>query len=239
MIGSLFYWVADWNLTRSQAELLLHDPTGLMIDCTRGDLERALVALRAHNGPRRVAGYVTGTPDIRWTAEEFKQVPTDCAVLRIDQSNGDLPLLADVRSVKDVEFGASTEHTAITVARERLHAGRNEIVYIDHADVHDFEDLASQAGLPAGKIIAYQYASPTSNPHAVLPGTPYTLAEANCDLSVILQSHLPLPGLRTAENGSKAPPAGHDRQYDDGFAIGYKRGFDAGELVERHRQQHD
>lgn len=241
--GKLFYWVADWNLSRAEAELLLHEPTGLMIDCTSGSLNGILNsgALVNEGGPRRVAGYVTGTPDIRWTAGDWKRLPADCAVLRIDQSNSDVPALAEVRHVKDIELGASTEHTAITVARERLHAGRNMIAYLSAADLHGFEQLVARAGLPAGRIIAYQYTSPSQTPDTILPGTHLSLREANCDLSVILKSYLPLPDLRTPQNPSE-PPAGHDRQWDDGYHAGYVRGYDVGvgigKIEERKALQH-
>lgn len=240
MTGKLFYWVADWNLSRAEAELLLHEPTGLMVDCTNAGLVNVLGsgALVNHDGPRRVAGYVTGTPDIRWTAKDFARVPDTCAVLRIDQSNSDVPALADVRRVKDIEPGASTEHTAITVARERLHAGRNLIAYIDAADLHAFEELVAAARLPAGKIIAYQYASPSSNPRLTLPGTHVSITEADCDLSVILTSYLPLPAVRKPENPAE-PPAGHDRQYDDGYHAGYEAGYKVGQIAERKALQHD
>lgn len=239
MPGKLTYWVANWSLSRAHAALILGGPVGDLVDCTSSALEKVRETLTAVNGARRIAGYVTGTPDIRWTPQDFASIPPNCAFLRIDQSNADTPLLADARRVvKDEEPGASTIATAALVAEQRIRAGEDELIYCDAADLPGIEHAVADRGLAPGRIVAIQYASPTSNPDTLLPGTRLTLAEANADLSVILESFLPLPDLHPAPapepkptprppTPAPAPPPGN-RVFQVGFSDGYHSGFDKG-----------
>lgn len=193
-MGNLYYWVANWNLSRAEAVQRLGGPgiTADMVDCTHDALQRVLPSVHSH-AIERIAGYITGTPDIRWTDIDWAQLPHDVATLRIDQSNLDLPLIASAKVVKDEEPGASSIDTAVTVARQRLRAGDDFTIYFSQSDLASVEQAVANASLPPGHIVAYQWASPTSNPNTRLPGTIYTLGEANADLSVVLKSWLPLP----------------------------------------------
>lgn len=181
--GRLYYWVANWNLARAQAARLLGNDVTDMVDCTHSALPRVRQCLEVI---KVIGGYITGTSDIRWTPEDFTSIPDDVTVLSVDQSDLDLPLLSNVkRVVKDVERGASTISQAVHVAKQRITRGDDYIVYVSQGDLSALEGAMRHAGLPHGEIIAYQWASDTSNPHTILPGTRLTLREANCDLSVI------------------------------------------------------
>lgn len=188
MPGKLTYWVADWNLTRARAAQLIGKDAADMVDCTHD----ALAEVR-HTSIKRIAGYVTGTPDIRWTPEDFAVASVGRAVLKIDQSNSNLPLHADIRQVaKDVEGGASNIATAVEVAKERIPFGDDYCIYCDLAILPEVETAMHNAGFQ-GTIIGYQWASPSSNPATILPGTGKTLREANADLSVVNAAWMPLP----------------------------------------------
>lgn len=192
MTGNLYYWVADWNLTRAEAAAKLGSTVADMVDCTHGSLPEV-----AKTSIRRIAGYDTGTPDIRWTSADWAwasgSVHGARAVLHIDQSDSDTPSLAEVKYAKDTEAGASTIPVSIEVAGQRIDRGHDAVLYCDQAILGLVESAAGRARLPHGRIIAYQWASPTSNPNTILPGTTFTLAQANADLSVIMASFLPLP----------------------------------------------
>lgn len=228
MTAELGYWVADWNLSRSEAALLLHGPSSEMIDATRGDIDNAL---RSYPTVKRFAVYVTGTPDIRATGDDLRRVlfGRDTAVLRIDQSDSDLPLLADVRVAKDVEAGASSVDVSVETARQRLDRGDSYMIYVERSLLPDVEEAVARAHLPHGRIVAYQYASPLSNPRLRVPGSGLTLEQANVDLSVILDEWLPLP----SELEHKRAPDPHT--YADGYSDGYQAGVRAGELQEIER----
>lgn len=194
MSGNLYYWVADWNLSRAQAAIHLGNKNVAdMVDCTHD----ALPQVRA-TSINRFAGYVTGTPDICWTPADFTMVESHGvfmrSVLRIDQTNLDLPLKADVKLVAvDVEQGAASIATAVTIAHQRIPAGEDLTVYCSEAILHEVEQEMNNAGFHNGRIVAYQWASPTSNPNTILPGTNLTLKEANADLSVVDSLWMPLP----------------------------------------------
>ena len=197
MSGNIYHWVADWNLSASQAALLLHGPSAEMVDCLGDNARHVIISVYPHI--RRFGGYITGSGGIAWSAEDFASVPKDCAVWSIDQSNGDLPLLSDVKKVvKDVESGASTIAECVKVAKQRLAHGDDYIIYSDRAILQELEDALAAAGLPRGQIIAFQFASPSSNPHTpVFPGGP-NLQTLNADLSVVLTAFMPLPGAPKA-----------------------------------------
>lgn len=196
-MGKLYYWVANWNLARAQAARLLGGDVVDVVDCTGGDVDKVHAAF-----PRiRVfAGYVTGGESVRWTPDEWDLIRTlrtdtgeRAALIRIDQSNSDLPLVSDVHYAKDVETGAAAIPTAVTVARERLRAGRDDCIYIEQGDLAELEAAVEAAGLPPGEIVAYQWGSPLHTPATPLPGTSLTIGEANCDLSVARADWIPLP----------------------------------------------
>lgn len=190
MSGQLYYWVANWGLSRASAARLLGNNVADMIDCTHSALPEVR---KCYPSIKRFAGYTTGSPDIRWTPEDFNGIPRDCRVLSIDQSDADIPVLSDVKfAVKDDESGASTIGVSVEVARQRLGHGDDYTVYCAQSWLGELETAMGHAGLH-GKIVGYQFASPTSDPGMIVPGTGRTLRELNADLSVVETAWLPLP----------------------------------------------
>jgi len=177
------------------------------------------IAATCHNipvGTRKVAGYVTGTADIRWTRGNWNRFnPRHTGLVRIDQSAGGRdPLGSDVL---DVEKGAATPGQVTHWVRTRHAAGKRfSDVYANRstfravaADLNaagpqamfhrqvrlwlaDWSLSRAQAAgllgtrLHGHKIVAVQWASPVSNPDTPLPRSSLTLQQANCDLSVTL-----------------------------------------------------
>lgn len=205
MSGRLFYWVANWNLSRASAARLLGGNVEDMADATHD----AVAAVRG-SSLRKVAGYVTGTPDIAWTLSDWDQFsPSIYSVIRIDQAASEDPVSAHVKraSVTDTEPGAADPATAAKVAAFFIHHGEDYTIYVDQGELGAVEEACNALGLPHGEIVAYQWASPTSNPNTILPGTSRTLKEANVDLSVTLPSWHPIPGHTPAP--PPKPPAPH------------------------------
>lgn len=207
MTGHLYYWVADWNLSRAEAVQRLGGAhqVGNMVDCTGA----AFDVCRATNA-ERMAGYVTGSEGVAWTPAQFALAAANepgrnqRAVLRIDQSDSDLPLISEAKVAKDIEPGASGDPVAVEVAKQRLAAGDDYTLYTSSGNMQALEDAVAAAGLPPGEIVAYQWASPSSNPGTLLPGTALTIKQAGADLSVVKSSWLPLPHQAAKNHGSPA-----------------------------------
>jgi hypothetical protein len=153
----------------------------------------------------KVAGYVTGSADIQWTAAEWAMFPHSVHVT-INQENG-----SDAAcDVYDYETGAWTELDV--VAKVKANAGQCT-VYVNQANVESLTKALTAAGMQNHgvelwlanwdldkseatalvgtfinefKVVAVQWASPSSNPDIILPGSTKTLKQANCDLSVTL-----------------------------------------------------
>lgn len=194
MAGRLYYWVANWNLSRAQAARLLGGDVDDMADCIGSSAPNVV---KAYPAIKRFGVYITGSGGIAWTAANRELLAgKNVAILEIDQSNSDLPLISHAKIAKDDEPGASTPEQAVHVAAERLRRGDDYIIYVAQGALDHVENLAAGAGLPHGEIIAYQWASPSSNPNTPLPGTGRTLKEANADLSVVRSGFIPLPSER-------------------------------------------
>jgi len=158
-------------------------------------------------GTKKVAGYVTGTPDVQWTAEDWNAFP-DAGHVRIDQSYD----LVQLAPVVDVEGGTASPALAAQIAKARLDAGETYAgVYASGDTVPLVAEAMNALGVPLTKvdlwlanwnlsdaeagallgtvmngftIRAVQWASPTSNPDTPVPGSGLTLKQANVDLSV-------------------------------------------------------
>jgi hypothetical protein len=123
------------------------------------------------------------------------------------------------------EADAHRRQATVTAVKARQAAGFYSTIYISAANlaalktalagdpdvrlnqvgfwVANWSLSASEAAAQLGnEIVAIQWASPTSNPHTLLPGSRLTLAEANADLSVTLASWYPEPAAP-----AKAAPA--------------------------------
>lgn len=179
-----------------------------MLDVTHGSLGRVPRKTRIKR-----AGYTTGSPDIRWTSQDWTDNPD--AVVHIDQSDSTIP---NTGNVKDCERGAATIPVAALWAENRRKLGLHSTVYLSSSNLAEMErEIAKYPGLSdfvtywlanwnlsrveainelGGRIVAIQYASPGSNPLTAIPGTNVKLSEANVDLSVTLDSWMPLPAAK-------------------------------------------
>jgi hypothetical protein len=190
------------------------------------------------NGPyTHVAGYTSGTSGIVWTASDWEKYPNQVHI-RIEQGYGGFtPNMADY-DVLDIENGAWTPETAATEVKRRVEAGYvgttlyagdadlaatavlikafGDAVWVGHVDcvLANWNLNQAQAGAIVGTEVhgmtcrAVQWASPSSNPNTVLPGTTLTLKQANVDLNVVQSSWKPVVVPRGTSNPpTVAPPA--------------------------------
>ena len=161
----------------------------------------------------KVAGYVTGSAEIEWTTADWARFPK-AGKVRINQRATADPN-PKVGDVYDVEAGALTVPAAVTAAKARKAIGWTTAVYVSDSGVDDLVTALGEARLTNSgvelwvanwalnhaeataligtyvrgfKIVAVQWASPTSNPDTIVPGSKLTLAQANADLSVTLAS---------------------------------------------------
>ncbi len=179
----------------------------------------------------KVAGYVTGTPDIQWTLQDWERFP-HAGTVRIDQSPGLAEYGSNAASVADIEDGAGTVGSFVAASESRLRIGRLLWCYGTESVLSEISSALKAARIPLDKcggwlanwnlseaeadavlgkpiagirIVAVQWASPTSNPNTVVPGSHLTLAQAQVDLSVTVPgwfaAHLAPPG---AEAGISA-----------------------------------
>jgi opacity protein-like surface antigen len=171
----------------------------------------------SHNLPTtlaKIGGYVTGSGGVLWSEAMFNRF-TKSGHVRINQDPTSDPMLG---GVLDVEPRAWTNTGAAAALRKRKDVGRYDNAYTSLANVSALETacrtqglLPGQVGLwlanwnlsrdqavavllaghPYFRLVAVQWASPSSNPGTILPGTSLTLAQANADLSVALDSWYP------------------------------------------------
>lgn len=162
----------------------------------------------------KVGGYVTGTPDIQWVDSDWNRFAHSGHV-RINQQDGSDPLHGEVL---DVEPGAWTVPAAVAALKARHNAGREMSVYVNASTITQLANDMQAAGLSGVNIWlanwslsrtqaaalvlhqfgpfpvrAVQWASPSSNPNTLLPGTSLTLHQANADLSVADANWFPQP----------------------------------------------
>ena len=174
-------------------------PIIAMIDAIHGDVSSIPA------GAKKVAGYVTGSSDIEWTAADWRWFATTAKV-RINQRPGSDPLLCDVL---DVEPGAWTNQEAAQACKERQQHRLQVSLYSSQDNLTPLLNACIAAGVTSGNlwvanyslsvaeatamvvhrygpwpIQAVQWAAPQSNPDTFIPGSDRTLAEGNCDLSV-------------------------------------------------------
>lgn len=158
----------------------------------------------------RVAGYVTGTADIQWTAHDWDRFPKSGRA-PIDQSPGLAAYASNDAMIADIEPLAGTVAAYVQACKERVRAGHPLCFYCSQSIVAQVSAALVHAEIPLGncwvwianwnlsqaeadavlgttvagvRVVAVQWASPTSNPRTLVPGSSLTLAEANVDLSV-------------------------------------------------------
>lgn len=185
--------------------------TQLMIDVTGGSLPGLLSALGG-NYPDVLAGYVTGSPDIDWHAAYWSELAGHVGLFRYDQSPGLSLFTSGAADGADCETGAAGIEHAVSAAAEREKRGWWSWLYFSmfapdgHSQLDEARARKHDAGLSKLQFIvadwdmnlseaiaflaahadvnAVQWASPTSNPATICPGTSRTLAELNVDLNV-------------------------------------------------------
>jgi hypothetical protein len=171
---------------------------------------------------QRVAAYLTGSGGIAWTGPQVAQLRSKGVhtVIRIDQASNLNLFRGYPYVVCDIEPGAKSAPTAAREAAERAKIGARTGFYFSAGDIAavaaacraeglspfpdaweaDWNLSRDEAIAQLGKIVdgfpivAIQWASPTSNPSTIMPGSRLTLAQANADLSVTLADWpAPLP----------------------------------------------
>lgn len=164
-----------------------------------------------------VMGYVTGTPDIKWTSSDWNYF-YGASKVRVDQSSGLSQFALGQADVADVERGAGTVQEFLAAAYERRTKGLQSTLYISYGsldnavldvdrggldkDVRYFvADYNWSAAFSISQLkrnpswVGVQFANPKYNPHTTIPGGSLTLSEANCDLSVKLADWFTAPSL--------------------------------------------
>lgn len=164
--------------------------------------------------------YGTGTPDVKASALTLRRFAESGLVI-IDQSPALSVYGKLTANVADVEAKCGTQESFLDETAERYKSGHEGWIYggwqmissagaamdarnMDLANtgawLADWNLNEKEASALIGtringiRIVAVQWASPTSNPHdALVPGTNRTLAELNCDVSVALASWYPKP----------------------------------------------
>jgi len=205
------------------------DGTTLMVDTIHGSVGHIPESIKY------VGGYVSGTPDIKWTTEDWARFP-GARHIRIFQGYGDLPDVHSFDAV-DIESGAVTPAEAASIVRTRVLAGipwthlygtdatlaetgaairaYGNSIWNGHVSawLADWNLNESEAAAKIGTQIhgmtcmAVQWASPSSNPNTLVPGTNVTLKAANCDLSVCDATWIPSGGWGTPKPAT--PPPAH------------------------------
>lgn len=160
----------------------------------------------------KVAGYDTGTTDIDWTDGDWKRFPNAGKVV-IDQSYKESPGFGNYAkgkaNIADVEAGTGSVADAVKATRERISNGEEGWVYGSRKTIEEIageltgkeqaktgawladwnlseaEAIAMLGSSIGGvRVVAVQWASPSSNPGMVVPGGSQTLKDANVDVSV-------------------------------------------------------
>lgn len=171
-------------------------------DCTASSVQSL-----AKTAPDAIWPYVTGSPDIAWTQEQINGFP-GARVYRVNQGYNQGPGEALNGDEFDMEAGAWTMSALLSIITARRMVEWSTRVYATWANYGPMKEELAQAGIGKsvwwriadwnlsehmadlelhGDVYAGQWASPTSNPTTLVPGTAISLAEANADLNVALR----------------------------------------------------
>lgn len=165
----------------------------------------------------KIGIYVTGTasnPDVIWTAADLARFP-HAGILRYDQTPALDKYGTGEADIADLEQYAGTVTSFVTQTQRRIAKGENGNAYgsrdtliataaalrahgVDLVHVRcvlaDWNLSQTEAAALLGtkidgiEIMGVQWASPSSNPHTIVPDSTMTLAEANVDLNVTVPS---------------------------------------------------
>jgi hypothetical protein len=201
---------------------------GVMIDATGGSIDPLLAALGSNN-PDTFATYVTGSDDVPATIPELADLATRAGLFKYDQSPALESFGRGLADGADIEANAGLFDNAVIQTGIRERRGWYSWWYfsasnLDHArqlsEENKFRRLRfivanwalSQSQAEAfittnTDVDAVQWASPSSNPHTVCPGTNRSLGELNIDLNVtrpawfIKPVTVPVPVPKPAHRG--------------------------------------
>jgi hypothetical protein len=178
---------------------------GTMIDATAAAIPGLLAALGS-NYPDTFASYVTGTPDIDATSQEFAELAAKAGVFRYDQSPALASFAAGLADAADIEAEAGTVDAAVSATQKREAKGWYSWFYVADGSLAATRTAVADAKLSRVRFVvanwnlsqaeaqsfidansdvdAVQWASPSSNPNTICPGTTRTLSQLNVDLNV-------------------------------------------------------
>jgi hypothetical protein len=180
---------------------------GWGFDCPGSEVQHLI---SAGVKPTAIWPYITGTDGVPWTPEEidrFRQQGTE--VILVNQGFGQGPAAALDGDEFDVEAGAWTLSGLRMVVAKRRDVHWSTRVYCTWSNYSVIKEALAQDGTGRSvffriadwnldqhmaelelhaDVYAGQWASPTTNPATLIPGTSLTLAEAGADLSVILHT---------------------------------------------------
>lgn len=181
-----------------------------------------------------VFGYCSGLGSVPWDASDWNKY-TGRRVCRTYQGAGAFPGIAGFDEI-DVESGAVTPADAAHLIQQRVVNGHEwttvyasdgalaevsslvqamgETIWNGHVNCRlaDWNLNAIEAAAKVGTYIhgmtciGVQWASPSSNPHTLLPGTQLTLAQADVDLNVVDSQWIPSGGFTPVNPPAPVPP---------------------------------
>jgi hypothetical protein len=180
-----------------------------------------------------VAGYTSGTSNIEWTAADWAKY-TQQHHIRIEQGYGGFSVARSTYDMLDMETGAWTPAGVVSAVNSAITDGYEyTTVYAVPSGLQTLaglmtaEEIASTdcvvanwnlnqtqaAALVGTKMYGFlvrgvQWASPTSNPNTILPGTSLTLRQANVDLNEVQAGWVPSVPRGTLPTPPPGPPSG-------------------------------
>lgn len=160
--------------------------------------------------PTVIWPYVTGTDGIAWTPEEIDHFrKLGASIILVNQGVDQGPGQALTGDEFDFEAGAWTLPHLLEIVNVRRKASWSTRVYCTWSNYGAIKQALAEAGTGKsvffriadwnidehvaelelhGDVYAGQWASPTTNPATLIPGTNLTLAEAGANLSVLLRT---------------------------------------------------
>lgn len=181
---------------------------GWGFDCLGSDVQHLISAAVK---PTAIWPYITGTDGIAWTPQEidhFRQLGVRIYLVNQGVSQG--PGQALDGDEFDYEAGGWTLPNLVDVVQIRRRASWSTRVYCTWSSYGAIKQALADYGIGRSvffriadwnldqhlaelelhdDVYAGQWASPSTNPATLIPGTSLTLSEVNADLSVLLHSY--------------------------------------------------
>jgi hypothetical protein len=202
-------------------------PTTFMVDATGANADKLPRHLPMY------AGYVSGLDGVPWTPAQF-QACLPSKVLKYYQGVGPVPPIHTFDAI-DVETNAVTAAEAAAIVRDRVSGGipwttiyasdsylaqvaadiiaEGHQIWNGHVNcvLADWNLNEAEAAALIGtfrhgmSVVGVQWASDSSNPHTVIPGTSLTLAEVGADLNVVDANWTPSSGFTPSPGPAPTP----------------------------------